>query len=175
MKIFAEDYIPLLREHIYRSSSLKIKHTTGSIRTILSSPIDTPQDIYISSTVAPILNTFKYKDFFEIQSSKVISIEPKGLSKKNALPLFFQLNGINPSTDLLLFIADSDRDIEMARELGKYQAILGAVGNSTSNYYEFVRGYAEGVCSPTSTSYHGSVTYLLRAFEDLIEKRHLLE
>jgi hydroxymethylpyrimidine pyrophosphatase-like HAD family hydrolase len=171
MKKYALAYVPTLRTHIQQQSpSVVIHHSSGPIRTIFSSPTNIAQEQFIKIKILPIFEKYAHRGYFEIRSSKVTSIEPKNLSKKTALPLFFQLNRINPKKDQLFFVTDSDRDIELAKELSQYNATLGAVGNSTQRYLDFVKQYSQGVCAPLSTSHHSSLIYLLRAFDDLIEK-----
>lgn len=166
---YANKYIPSLLQHIQKYPGITLHHTSGYIRSLITCPSDIARHTYIETVVQPCLYDFKYKDLFTIVESKVISIEPIGLSKIDALPLFFQRNSIDPTSDLLFFIADSDRDIEMARELSRYKATIGAVGNSAKSFLKFTTEYSKGVRAPRSTSYHSSLSYLLRKFNDLID------
>jgi hydroxymethylpyrimidine pyrophosphatase-like HAD family hydrolase len=166
---YANKYIPSLLQHIQKYPGISLHHTSGYIRTLISCPPDISHHSFVETVIRPSLTDFSYRDLFTVAESKVISIEPIGLSKTDALSLFFQRNSIDPGSDLLFFIADSDRDIEMAQELSQYDTIIGAVGNSTEAFSKFVTGYKHGICAPISTSYHSSFSYLLRKFNDLID------
>lgn len=169
MDEYVREYIPQLRTQLNTNPSIRIHQVSGYIRTIIQTPHGVSHESYINSVISPVLHDFKYKQYFAVQSSKVISIEPKNLSKENALPIFFKHNGISPQTNPLFFIADSDRDIGFAQKLVEFDAVIGAVGNSSPKFMGYVKGTKKGVCAPPSTSYHSSLVHLLTAFADIVE------
>lgn len=166
---YIREYIPLLCSHLGTNPSVKIHQTSGCIRTIIETPKGISRESYINSVILPLLHDFKYKEHFTVLSSKIISIEPNNLSKENALPIFFKKNGISPQANPLFFIADSDRDIGFAQKLIEFDAVIGAVGNSSPKFMDYVKQAKKGVCAPLTTSYHSSLIHLLKAFADIVE------
>lgn len=106
----------------------------------------------------------KFSSFIDINFSKIIEIVPKNMDKASGLKHYLSLTqeiyneSINWKNSV--FIADSDKDIEIATELNRNGVLACAVGNASDNYKKFVLK-SGGIIAPVATTHYGSVNYIL--------------
>lgn len=106
----------------------------------------------------------RFASIIDINFSKIIEIVPKNMNK---------INGLKPYLDLTMkiydesvnwknsaFIADSNKDIEIATKLNQIGVLVCSVGNASEDYKNFVLK-SGGIVAPSSTTHYGSVNYIL--------------
>lgn len=169
MMVYAKTYVPSLQKHLKKLPSITLHPISGQIRSIIATPGDCNKSEYIQKILEPHLLKFEYSSQFSIVQGKMISIEPKNLNKIISLNNFLKSNKITQANSLF-FVADADRDIPMAHALTPYKTTIGAVGNASHKFLQFVKQYPLGICAPSTTSYHSSLAFLIRSFNSSVDK-----
>lgn len=161
---YADEYVPKLRQ--YLKGKVEFHPSNSLIRTMIIAPTSTEIHQFASEKIMPLMTGYKDSELFELRISKIVSIEPKKLSKEVCFEEFITLNRLDFEKDAFFFIADSARDIGIAQKLSKANSQIGAVGNSSYKFASYVRGIQNGICAPASTSHHASLVHLLQCFMD---------
>jgi hydroxymethylpyrimidine pyrophosphatase-like HAD family hydrolase len=144
----------------------------GFVKTVLVVPPKLSLQDIATKKIVPLLTNAGLIDWFQVKVGKGIDIDPKGLSKATGMEVLLSTNKINPLKTPTLWVADHDRDIDAGETLLKRGGAVAAVGNASENYLDFVHKNG-GLMAPDTTSYHGSLSYLLEEFISTLEGKAL--
>jgi hydroxymethylpyrimidine pyrophosphatase-like HAD family hydrolase len=133
----------------------------GLVKTVIIPPRNYESNQFLQDVILPGL--IDYNNQFTFSVGKAIDIDPIGLSKSEGMETLLIANHIDPRKTPTILIADHTRDIAAAATLISHGGIVGAVGNSSADFYNFTLT-SKGITAPLDTSYHSSVISIMHTF-----------
>ena len=165
-KNYASTYVPALKAYLTKKLSIpktpqfdafQFNPAPSFVRTSIIPPHNKAS--LAAQADKTLLAAFRYKDKFLLSRGRYVEFDPIDLSKKDGIEAIYQYNHLKNSP--AVFIADSHKDMPAAKEVVKRGGTVCAVGNAEDRFKKYVK-QARGIVAPPSTSYHQSVSYILR-------------
>lgn len=170
---FAKTKVPFLRSCLkeklgveeipFLADKPQFEPGMGLVKTVVLPPKGMTSQDFGENFVVDVVSKSGLDDEFTVNIGKAVDIDPRGLSKGKGMAVLLKINDIDPQKTPALFIADHRRDLEAAEFLHQKGGKVAAVGNADCIYKTKIEELG-GDIAPSSTSYHSSVSHLLRNF-----------